>query len=56
MLEMVIVLTVLWVLGGIAGLVLDGLMWLFWVCLAFLIVTLAFSVSEGVFRGSTKKE
>jgi hypothetical protein len=49
MVALVCTLLVLWIIGGIAGLVLKGLMWLFWVSLVLFAITLVFSFIKGVF-------
>ncbi|QOL37734.1 hypothetical protein [Bifidobacterium subtile] len=52
MVAFVLVLLALWIIGGIAGLVLKGLLWLFWVSLVLFLATLVFSFVKGIF---TKK-
>ncbi|MCH4209604.1 hypothetical protein [Bifidobacterium sp.] len=52
MVAFVLILLALWIVGGIAGLVLKGLAWLFWVSLVLFLGTLAFSFVKGLF---TKK-
>ena len=49
MVELVIVLLVLWIIGGIAGLLLKGLIWLFWVSLVLFLITLAYAFIKGIF-------
>ena len=56
MLEFIIVLLILWVIGGIAGLLLKGFIWLFWVSLVLFLATLVFSFVKGLFTGSSKKD
>lgn len=51
MLGLVLVLLVLWIIGGIAGLVLKGVLWLFWVSLVLFVITAVFGFVRGLFSG-----
>lgn len=55
MVGFIIVLLILWIIGGIAGLLLKGLVWLFWVSLVLFAATLIYSFVKGVFTNSSKK-
>lgn len=52
MVAFILVLLLLWIIGGVAGLVLKGLMWLFWVSLVLFVITAVFGFIKGIF---TKK-
>ncbi|MCI1220152.1 MAG: hypothetical protein LKF99_06450 [Bifidobacterium sp.] len=54
MVAFVLILLALWIIGGIAGLVLKGLLWLFWVSLVLFLITLAFSFVKGLFTKKNK--
>ncbi|MFT9392850.1 MAG: hypothetical protein ABF581_04450 [Bifidobacterium sp.] len=51
MLGLVLVLLVLWIIGGIAGLLLKGVLWLFWVSLVLFVITAVFGFVRGLFSG-----
>ena len=49
MVGLVILLLILWIIGGIAGLLIKGLLWLFWASLVLFLVTLGVSFVKGLF-------
>lgn len=51
MLGLVLVLLVLWIIGGIAGIILKGFLWLFWVSLVLFVITAVFGFVRGLFSG-----
>ena len=52
MVGLVILLLILWIIGGIAGLLIKGLLWLFWASLVLFLVTLGVSFVKGLFSQS----
>lgn len=49
MIAFIIVLLLLWIIGGIAGLLLKGFLWLFWVSLLLFVITAVFGFVKGIF-------
>jgi hypothetical protein len=49
---LIILLLILWIIGGIAGLLIKGLLWLFWASLVLFLVTLGVSFVKGLFSQS----
>lgn len=50
-----IVLLVVWLIAGAIGLVVQGLLWLFWVALALFVLTAVAGFIKGLFKKNPKE-
>mgnify|MGYP001299657427 CR=1 FL=1 len=50
----IVLLLVLWIIGGIIGLVVKGLVWLFWASLVLFAITFLVGIVKGILAKSTK--
>lgn len=54
MVGIIILLLVLWIVGGVIGLVVKGLVWLFWASLVLFAITVAIGALKGLFTKSKR--
>ena len=54
MVGIIVLLLVLWIIGGVIGLVVKGLVWLFWASLVLFAITFLFGIIKGLFAKSKK--